>query len=157
MKFDLKLQLDMMKTVDGGDHWHMDKKYALRKDIYIPATLNGVDTEIHLMTSDGSIKDTKDKWYCSLECNRGKTYESCSKCEMDASDLALQLFPQLKKMGYPIALWSHGGFWTFNVFASSAIELPSKPSRRQLYYKMVHRIECPFHGKFIQETEECSL
>lgn len=155
MKIKLELFPERLKLIDDGKRWNGNSG-SLRKDVYIPAALNGLEAEVHLMTSDGSIKENKNKWYCSFECNtKNNNHERCCKCQREiAMPLALDLFPQLKKMGYPIALWHDSGFWIFNVGATLVESLPDKTSRRQFFYKRVDRINCPIHGTFVQETEE---
>ena len=157
----IKLELfkEQLREDCHGRHWHNSGEYSVRRDIYIPAKLNGVDAELHLMNSDGSVKENAGKWHCSFNANKNEnTWEYCSKCSREVAPLlAMELFPKLKQMGYPIAFGHSMGFFIFNVHATSSKHLRDKNSRRQLHYIRVHEIVCPIHGKFIQESEESSL
>lgn len=170
-----QLQLIERERRQEGN-WHGNPKYEVRKDVYFDGqvTINGrrLTFDLHLMTSDGSLKEAKGKWHTSITINKPQRNElpgdwneddwaavttRCNACaEKDtATALAKVIFPKLRQLGYDIyETRNTGGWYLFDMHPDSVKSKGTKASWRRFYIKYVTEIVCPVHGKLVQEDEE---
>lgn len=171
----LKLTVNPEREHHG--QWHNDPKYSKRHDVYYEGTIeiegHELPIEVHLMSTDGSIKADRGKYYVTANINQKHDYEhfrNCPHCSgnrgvssketpgLTAEAVADIVMPFLRSQGYKLAIESRykpGGWYLFDLEVPCTRRDDLDGGRAPRFYvSWMEEYTCPVHGNFLwQEIE----